>query len=139
MIRQLTTTFPDCQFILTTHSPLVALGADPGQLVVLERDERGRVTAADRVPDYRTYSPEDVLTDDRLFDVKAHNPEFAELLESYDDMAQIPAEERTAQDTEELRKAAAAIRSAPRPGYDDQELLSARDEIRSRLNDDDTC
>jgi len=116
IVQELTTTFPDCQFVLTTHSPLVALGADPSQLVVLHRDNNGVVWAADRVPDYRTYSPEDVLTDDRLFDVKAHNPEFAELLEDYDRMAHIPPEQRTRSESEDLRKVAEAIRTAPRPG-----------------------
>jgi hypothetical protein len=115
----------------------VALGAHPSQLVVLKRDAVGTVTAADRVPDFRTYSPEDVLTDDRLFDVEAHNPEFASLLESYDKMADVPPEDRTESETEELRKVAAAIRSAPRPGYTEPELQSARDAIRSLLDDND--
>ena len=137
VVTELTSTFPDSQFVVTTHSPLVALGAHPSQLVVLHRSADGIVTAADRVPDFRSYSPEDVLTDDRLFNVDAHNPEFASLLESYDKMAQVPPEERTEGETEELRKVAAAIRSAPRPGYTEPELLSARDEIRSLLQDDD--
>src|SRR6266704_2086820 len=137
VVTELTSTFPDSQFVVTTHSPLVALGAHPGQLVVLHRNADGVVIAADRVPDFRSYSPEDVLTDDRLFDVDAHNPEFASLLESYDKMAQVPPEERTEGETEELRKVAAAIRAAPRPGYTEPEFVSARDEIRSLLDDDD--
>jgi hypothetical protein len=137
VVTELTSTFPHSQFVVTTHSPLVALGAHPSQLVVLHRGADGIVTAADRVPDFRSYSPEDVLTDDRLFDVDAHNPEFASLLESYDKMAQVPPEERTEGETEELRKVASAIRSAPRPGYTEPELVSARDEIRSLLDDDD--
>jgi hypothetical protein len=137
VVTELTGTFPDVQFVLTTHSPLVALGADPRQLIVLNRDGDGLVTAANRVPDYRSYSPEDVLTDDRLFDVEAHNPEFAALLENYHTRAQVPPEARTEQDTEELRKVAEAVRTAPRPGYSEEELLSARDEIRALLDDDD--
>jgi AAA domain, putative AbiEii toxin, Type IV TA system len=137
VVTELTSTFPESQFVVTTHSPLVALGAHPTQLVVLRRDSHGIVTAADRVPDFRSYSPEDVLTDDRLFDVDAHNPEFASLLESYDEMARVPPEDRTERETEELRKVAEAVRSAPRPGYTEQELLSARDEIHSLLDNDD--
>jgi len=137
VVTELTSTFPDSQFVVTTHSPLVALGAHPSQLVVLNRDAAGIVTAADRVPDFRSYSAEDVLADDRLFNVDAHNPEFAGLLESYHEMAHVSSEDRTERETEELRKVAEAIRSAPRPGYAEQELLSARDEIRSLLDDDD--
>lgn len=137
VVTELTSTFPDSQFVVTTHSPLVALGAHPSQLVVLHRDSNGIVTAADRVPDFRSYSAEDVLEDDRLFNVNAHNPQFAGLLESYHKMADVPAEDRTESETEELRRVAEAIRSAPRPGYAEPELLSARDEIRSLLDDDD--
>jgi hypothetical protein len=137
VITELTRAFPDSQFVVTTHSPLVALGAHPSQLVVLHRDPRGIVTAADHVPDFRSYSPEDVLTDGRLFDVDAHNPQFASLLESYDEKAAVPPEQRTETETEELRKVAKAVRSAPRPGYAEQELLSAQDEIRSLLDTDD--
>ena len=137
VVTELTGMFPDSQFVLTTHSPLVALGAHPSQLVVLHRDADGVVTAADRVPDFRSYSAEDVLTDDRLFNVDALNPEFAQLLESYDEMAKVPPEERTEDETEELRKVAEAVRSAPRPGYSETELMSARDEIKSLLGQDD--
>jgi hypothetical protein len=134
---ELTSAFPHSQFLVTTHSPLVALGAHPSQLVVLHRNSNGIVTAADRVPDFRSYSAEDVLEDDRLFNVDAHNPEFAGLLESYHEMAGVPAEDRAESETDELRRVAEAIRSAPRPGYAESELLSARDEIRSLLDDDD--
>jgi hypothetical protein len=137
VVTELTSTFPDSQFVVTTHSPLVALGAHPRQLVVLRRDAAGIVTAAQRVPDFRSYSAEDVLVDDRLFNVDARNPEFADLLESYHEMADVPAEDRSERETEELRRVAEAIRSAPRPGYTDSELSSARDEIRSLLDDDD--
>ncbi len=69
VVSELSNTFPDCQFVVTTHSPLVALGAHPSQLVVLHRDSAGIVTASDRVPDFRSYSPDEVLEDDRLFAV----------------------------------------------------------------------
>ncbi len=137
VVTELASTFPQSQFVVTTHSPLIALGAHPSQLVVLHRDSHGIVTAADRVPDFRSYSAEDVLEDNRLFNVDAQNPEFAGLLESYHEMADVPPEDRTDSETEELRRVAAAIRSAPRSGYAESELLSARDEIRSLLDDDD--
>jgi hypothetical protein len=79
--------------LVTTHSPLVALGADPSQLVVLHRYSDGSVTVADRVPDFRSYSAEEVLEDDRLFNVEARNPEFADLLDTHHEMANIPAQD----------------------------------------------
>jgi predicted ATP-binding protein involved in virulence len=109
--------FSESQFVVTTHSPLVALGTHPSQLVVLRRDSTGIVTASDRVPNFRSYSAEDVLEDDRLFDVEAHNPEFAELLQSYHERADVPAEDRTESENEELRRVSPGTWSifAPRP------------------------
>lgn len=40
--------FPRMTFIVTTHNPLTLLGARRGEIYVLERDEAGRVTAAQR-------------------------------------------------------------------------------------------
>ena len=37
VVAELTRVIPDAQYVVTTHSPLVALGAHPSQLVVLER------------------------------------------------------------------------------------------------------
>lgn len=137
VVTELSTTFPNSQFVVTTHSPLVALGAHPSQLVALHRNAAGIVTAANWIPDFRSYSAEDVLEDDRLFNVEARNPEFAGLLEIYHQMASVPAEDRTDDETEELRRVAKAIRTAPTPGYTESELRSARQEIRSLLEDDD--
>jgi hypothetical protein len=40
--------FPRMTFIVTTHNPLTILGARPGEIYVLERDEAGQVTATRR-------------------------------------------------------------------------------------------
>jgi nucleoside phosphorylase/energy-coupling factor transporter ATP-binding protein EcfA2 len=40
--------FPRMTFIVTTHNPLTILGARPGEIYVLERNEAGRMTAARR-------------------------------------------------------------------------------------------
>lgn len=137
VVSELSRTFPESQFIVSTHSPLVALGTDPSQLVVLHRDERGTVQAADDVPDYRAYTPDEMLADDRLFDVEAHNPEFENLLQRYDQLGSKPASERSAAETDQLREVAEAVRAAPRPGYSQSELAAATREILSNLSRDD--
>ncbi len=137
VVGELSRTFPDSQFVVSTHSPLVALGTDPSQLIVLHRDEQGKVRAAKEVPDYRGYSPDEVLADRRLFDVEAHNPDFARLLNLYYRLGSTPPEDRSDEQADQLKRVAEAVRAAPTPGYSDAELSVARREIRRTLIDDD--
>src|SRR5262249_1988023 len=77
ILPRLSELLPDVQIVATTHSPLVALGAEPSQLVVLRR-VNGEVAVEHRVPDYRGYSAEDMLADDRLFDSAVYAPDTQE-------------------------------------------------------------
>ena len=80
---------PKLQVFVTTHSPLVTLGASPNDLVVLQR--RGKhVFARDKVPDFKGYSVEDVLRDDDLFDTKVYSPELNTKLAEYRQLAITP-------------------------------------------------
>jgi hypothetical protein len=112
VVDELQRAFPSSTFVVTTHSHVVALGAHPSQLIALER-VGDRVSALRRVPDYRAYSPEDVLTDRRLFGTTARNPQFEALLHRRDDLAANAPETRTSDENDELRRVAAAIRDAP--------------------------
>jgi hypothetical protein len=133
VVTELTTVMPDTQYVLTTHSPLVALGAHPGQLVVLERHER-RVQVRDRIPDYRGFSAEDVLADSRLFATDARNPELVSLMENYDTLVDVPPSKRSDQEQATLRKVAQALRESPNPSSMPQtQLDEARAEIETLL------
>ncbi len=56
-------TFPNLQFIVTTHSPFVAMAAAPGGLTVLRRDpDDGTVTADQDVPYVRGWAVDEVLS-----------------------------------------------------------------------------
>lgn len=55
-------TFPNLQFIVTTHSPFVAMAAAPGGLTILKRNpEDGTVTADQDVPYVRGWAVDEVL------------------------------------------------------------------------------
>jgi hypothetical protein len=125
VITELERVFPYSTFIVTTHSPLVALGSHPSQLVALQRDGE-TVTALERVPDFRAFTPEDVLLDDRLFDTNALNPQFRALLDRRDGLARIAPAQRTPEDTEELRAAAQAITDVAEPGFEQFASATAR-------------
>lgn len=76
---------PNMQIIATTHSPLVALGANPDELVVLKR-VNGIVQAYESVRDFHGYSVEDMIADPSLFDSSVYSPVITQKLNRYHDL-----------------------------------------------------
>jgi hypothetical protein len=101
VMTRLSEALPLMQIIATTHSPLVAMGVSPEEVVPLRREEN-RVLKEEAVPDFRGWSAEDLLVDDRLFDTSAYAPQTAEQLQKYQDLAEIPPERRSDAETNEL-------------------------------------
>ena len=122
ILPHLTKLLPTTQLILTTHSPLVALTAEPSELVVLKRHE-DEVIVEPRVPDFSGFSAEDMLTDERLFDSEAHAPETAEKLERYQELAAKLPRTRSAREQVELRSLAKGFRSVEPPTARQDEML----------------
>ncbi len=118
ILPRISQVFPEVQFFVTTHSPLVAMDAAPEELVVLRR-EGGVVVRETAVPDYAGYSAEDMLLDDHLFDLgddQVYAPEMREKVARYRELTAIPGEERRGDQTRELRGLALEIggKSGPR-------------------------
>lgn len=82
----LCTTFPNLQFIVTSHSPFVAMAAAPGGLTILKRNpDDGTVTAHQDVPDIRGWAAGRVLTE--LFDMESlHDPRTETKLARYEEL-----------------------------------------------------
>lgn len=114
LIPKLSKLLPDLQVFATTHSPVVTLGVEPEELVVLRR-EGSRVVAEENVPDFAAYSAEDILIDRRLFDTAIYRPELQAELESYQKLAQTPRSKRTKEQTRKLRSLGSKLRSQERP------------------------
>jgi putative AbiEii toxin of type IV toxin-antitoxin system/AAA domain-containing protein len=114
--------FPEMQIFATTHSPLVALDAQPEELVVLRR-EGDQVVAETSVPDFTGYSAEDMLADERLFDTEVYAPETQEKVVRYRSLAAVPRRERTAAETLELRDLALSIEAQPRPESRESDMV----------------
>ena len=72
-IARLKALWPELQVIGTTHSPMIVLGAQADEIVVLKRVE-GRVVTAPAAASFAGYSAEDVLEDERLFDTPSSRP-----------------------------------------------------------------
>jgi hypothetical protein len=108
VMSRLSEVLPRMQVIATTHSPLVAMGAAPGEVVALRR-EKDRVLKEDAVPDFRGWSAEDLLVDDRLFDTSAYAPDTTEQLRKYQDLAEVPPQQRSAAQKKELKDLAQTL------------------------------
>lgn len=83
--RLLTTAFPNIQFIVTTHSPFVAMSAEAGGLTVLRRREDGTIYADQDVPSPMGWSVDRVL--EEIFGMTSlTDPDTAAKLEEYEQL-----------------------------------------------------
>ena len=130
VVDRISKLFPKLQIFATTHSPLSALGVQPGELVVLK--ERGKYVDIVRdVPDFSQYSAEDVLVDERMFDASAYSPEINRKLQRYRRLASLPKSKRTTRQSEQLQALAAELRSLQIP----EAMPDPLDGLVSRLAD----
>jgi hypothetical protein len=130
LLDKLSELFPELQIIATTHSPLVALGAKPDELVVLRR-EGDRVVAVEKVPDFRHYSVEDMVRDDLLFDSPVYSPQIEEAREQYQELAQKSPEERSPDEDSRLAELARGLTFPPEEtGEILQEIRQLREELK---------
>ncbi len=100
--------FPEIQFIATTQSPLMILGVSPSNVVSLHRKDG--IVFSEYIPNFSGYSAEDMLVDHRLFNTGAYAPETSKRLKLYHKLSGIPKDERTREQTEELRLLAKELR-----------------------------
>jgi predicted ATP-binding protein involved in virulence len=61
-LSQLQDAFPNLQFIVTTHSPLVLGGIPDGKVTVLRRDEEGKVVVLKDEPSVKGWRVDQLLT-----------------------------------------------------------------------------
>jgi hypothetical protein len=129
VLPRLSELLPEVQIIATTHSPLVALGAAPAELVALHRLPSGEVVTAP-APDFRLYSAEDMLTDDRLFATAPYSEEVNQKTERYRELVDIPAPSRRVREQRELH---ALARELSRPADPAEPEVAAFEEVKSIL------
>ncbi len=123
VFRDVKKILPEMQLVATTHSPLMALGASPEELVALRR-ANGRVERADS-PDFSFFTAGDMLKHKALFDTGVYAPEVNEMLERYHRLAAIPPEKLSRAEREELRTLADQLAAR-------QTIASPRDEEEDR-------
>jgi len=99
MLREL---LPDVQLLLTTHSPLVVLGANAEEIIALKRHGRTIVAEKD-YPNFTAYSAEDVLSDKELFDTGVYSPRINKKLERYHNLVSAPKHRLKPAERKELK------------------------------------
>ena len=95
--------FPNLTIVATTHSPIIALGADPNSLVALKLDEE-EVVAEPNVESFRGMTVEDVLNNEHLFDTTPYSPATQELLARWKALMDTPSEELDDEERLELSR-----------------------------------
>lgn len=86
IISYLSASFPNIQFIVTTHSPLVVQSMEDINLYVLHRDEEGKVHVdkSDR-SNYSGWTVEEILRETMDLKSGVHSDAYNKLLESFND------------------------------------------------------
>lgn len=117
ILPRLAKLLPHVQLFATTHSPLVVLGASPQDVVVL-RQVGSQIVKEEAIPDFTGYSAEDMLVDERLFDTpNVYSPDTNRKLAEYNQLAEIPREERSKDQTDRLRNLARELRTQEVPEF----------------------
>jgi len=124
---------PHAQIIATTHSPMIALGAAPHELVVLKR-EGDSVVAHESVRDFHGYSVEDMLVDPKLFDSAVYGPEVNEKLARYRELASKPPAHRSPQEQSDLQNLGSELASHEIPELHENPILRELQTILKKHN-----
>ena len=131
LLSSLAEILPGTQIIGTTHSPLVALGAQDATLVALHRDEHETYRA--ELPDLTGYSAEDVLMEETLFGTDPFGPKTRRLLTEQRRLASIPRAERSPVESERLMELARDLGPANQPQRRDDRVLERLEEIEALI------
>ena len=133
LASKLSSLLPHVQMIATTHSPLVALGVLPQELIVLKR-QGAKVVARESAVDFIGYSVEDMLSDPKLFNSDVYGPEMSEKLEKYHRLAGKPESHRSSEDRDELRKLASELLSQEIPEIRENPAMNELREILRKFD-----
>ena len=122
--------FPSLQIFATTHSPLVTLGSEPKELVVLRRQENEIILESD-IPDYRGFSVEDLLSDEDIFNTQIYSPTINKILKDYHKL--LRKEDKTETEKLKLKELANSLRNLQIPILERDPLYNKLTELRDSI------
>ena len=132
LILEVSKLMPHMQIFVTTHSPLVVLGASQNDLVALHRD--GKFVTKEENPIFSGYSVEDMLVNDRLFGTEVNSPETNEMLKKYRKLIIIPKEKRTSSQIDELKSITKIINSFQPTDSQEDPVLNELNKLISKYD-----
>lgn len=132
MLPKFSNLFPELQIVTTTHSPLVALGALPEEVVALKR--KIKYVYSDVTPDFTGYSAEDMLVDDKLFDTPVYSPNINRKLKQYQKLVSKPKDKRKPDEVKKLRNLAGELRSKQLPEVWESPLAKELRKFRAKYD-----
>ncbi|MDJ0841703.1 MAG: hypothetical protein QNK37_34675, partial [Acidobacteriota bacterium] len=127
LVQNLTDCFPNIQFIVTTHSPLLAADLPAERVIRLRRDEDGRVAQL-RVTNDMTQGRADQVLTSRLFGLRTTRPELAKKINEYSSLGHKNRTKEEQKRFEALQKELGALIPSPdetNPERKAQELFEA--------------
>lgn len=131
ILKKLSALLPDVQIFSATHSPLVALGREREELVVLKR--KGEIVEdVKNIPDFSHFSAEDILMDERLFEAEAFRSEHLEMVRVREKLEKIPKSKRTPKQKKDLLNVSAVLVEKNRPGVEDSDILADIEKLRQK-------
>ncbi len=132
LMHTLSRLIPETQLFVTTHSPLVVLGASPKDVTLFYRKRRG-VFAEQRAPDFTGYSAEDILQDEDLFATDVYSREVSAKLGEYRKLAKEPTRKLKPMKRKRLKKLAKELHAQQLIPVADTALVREIKKIRNNF------
>mgnify|MGYP006252345175 FL=1 len=84
IIGFLSNLFPKVQFIVTAHSPLILQSADEINLVMLKKQGDGVVIEQPKIPTFKGWTVEEILSELMELGEKTHSDDYLRLMADFD-------------------------------------------------------
>ena len=96
--------FPKVQFIVTAHSPLILQSADEINLVMLKKQGDGVVIEQPKIPTFKGWTVEEILSELMELGEKTHSDDYLRLMANFDEALDEENYEQAQKAFEELKK-----------------------------------
>ena len=104
IIGFLSNLFPKVQFIVTAHSPLILQSADEINLVMLKKQGDGVVIEQPKIPTFKGWTVEEILSELMELGEKTHSDDYLRLMADFDEALDEENYEQAQKAFEELKK-----------------------------------
>ncbi|MCP4146413.1 MAG: hypothetical protein GY757_01560 [bacterium] len=130
---ELSQALENMQIFATTHSHVTALGTRQSENIIALHRKDDEIKMAD-LPSLGGYAVGDALVEEDLFGTDPYPLHTRVKLERHHELATIPAQKRTPQQVEEMKKLETELEPASHPGVRDDPVTKKLEELTELLN-----